>query len=210
MNIVVFGASGATGREIVAQGIQQGHTVRAFVRTPGKLTLTHQRLTVAAGDITDPRAVERAVGGRQAVLFALGAANPVPPYPPLTEGLRSLLHAMGLAAVHRLIYLSSNAVSASRQHAGLVARHLAWRLLNGATTDHEANEHAIMQSRLDWTIVRAPKLTNGAHTGRVRSGEQEQARWPIQLLSRADVADVMLRQLMDTTFVRKAANVFPA
>jgi putative NADH-flavin reductase len=207
MNIVVFGASGATGRELVAQAIAQGHTVTAFVRMPGKLKTTHDRLKVHTGDIADARAVERAITGQQAVLCCLGAPSPMALYPPFTDGVKHIIHAMGLAAVRRLIYLSFIGVHASRAEAGFFVHRIATRILRAAIADHETNEQAIMQSRLDWTIVRAPKLTSGRRTGQYRTGEHLIANGPVQLMSRADVAEFMLRQLMDTALVRKAPSI---
>ena len=73
--------------------------------------------------------------------------------------------------------------------------------------DHERREAIVRASPLEWTIVRAPMLTNGTRTSDYRSGENLVARGPLPMLSRADVAEFMLRQLDDATFVRKAPRL---
>jgi putative NADH-flavin reductase len=207
MNILIFGASGGTGRLLTRQALAQGHTVTAFVRTPTKLDLTHPLLTVIVGDVSDRPAVARAVQGQVAVLSALGAATPFRRDPALVAGVRHIVDAMTGAGVQRLIYLSFLGVGDSRRDAGFFIRHVASRLLRQPTADHELNERAIRESGLLWTIVRPPKLTNGRLTGSYRIGEHIRARSPMPLLSRADVAQAMLRQLDDPAHVRAVVRV---
>jgi putative NADH-flavin reductase len=207
VNIVVFGASGGTGREVVSQGLAQGHMVTAFTRSPARIRTTHENLKTVTGDITDARAVERAITGQQAVLSCLGAPNPILPYPAFTDGLRNIVQAMGLGGVKRLIYESFIGVSASRAEAGFMIRYVASRILRGAIANHEINERLIQQSLLEWTIVRPPRLSVVRLNGRYRSGEHIVGKFPIQLISRANVADFMLGQLRDTSFVRKSPSI---
>jgi putative NADH-flavin reductase len=77
MKLLIFGATGGTGRALVQQSLAQGHEVTAFVRNPAKFRATHQNLRVAQGDILRYDTVERAVGGQDAVLSALGVRPPV-------------------------------------------------------------------------------------------------------------------------------------
>ncbi|MDX1521840.1 MAG: SDR family NAD(P)-dependent oxidoreductase, partial [Anaerolineae bacterium] len=71
--VVVFGATGGVGRQLVAQALEQGHAVTAFARTPAKLDINHENLTVVQGDVMDAASVERAMQGQEAVLAALGS-----------------------------------------------------------------------------------------------------------------------------------------
>ncbi len=75
MQLAVFGAGGATGRLIVAEALERGHAVTALVRTPGRLTLDHERLGIVEGDATDPGAVGAAVAGTDAVVSAIGGTG---------------------------------------------------------------------------------------------------------------------------------------
>lgn len=77
MKLLIFGASGRTGRELVKQALAQGHEVTAFARNPAKFKLAHENLHVAQGDILRYETVERAARGQDAVLSALGVRPPV-------------------------------------------------------------------------------------------------------------------------------------
>ena len=70
--ILIFGATGGTGKELVAQALQRGHDVTAFVRDPGKLAVSHAHLRVQQGDLQEPETVRAAIPNHQAVLSALG------------------------------------------------------------------------------------------------------------------------------------------
>ena len=67
MKLLVFGATGGTGRQTVEQALAQGHQVTAFVRQPTALTMQHPNLTVVQGDAQDKDAVRKVVPGRDDV-----------------------------------------------------------------------------------------------------------------------------------------------
>jgi putative NADH-flavin reductase len=77
MNILIFGATGGTGRALVEQALQQGHVVTAFARNPAKISTTHQNLRVAKGNILDYDTVKAAFHNQDAALSALGVRPPV-------------------------------------------------------------------------------------------------------------------------------------
>ena len=72
MQLIIFGSTGATGRQIVAQALEQGHDVTAFARSPEKLDQKHEKLKVVQGDVLDLASVERAIQGQDVVLCTLG------------------------------------------------------------------------------------------------------------------------------------------
>ena len=102
MRLVIFGATGPTGRRLVERALAEGHEVRAFVRDASKLAASHERLTVVEGDAFDPESVEGAVSGAEAVISVLGGepSNPLkargPPEPngPASAGARNIVRAM--------------------------------------------------------------------------------------------------------------------
>lgn len=204
MNILIFGASGATGYALVRQALNQGHQVTAFVRNPDKLKISPGSIRFWQGDVTDYAAVNQAVQNQDAVLSALGASSPLKRDLNLIEGVRNIVKAMEHANVQRFIYLSFLGVKEGRQRSGFFIRYIIPMLLQNVIQDHEAKEAIIKQSTLNWTIVRPPKLTLGKHTGLWRSGENIKPHGLKLTLSRADVADFMLQQLSDNTFSRKA------
>ena len=107
MRVLVFGASGATGRELVAQALAQGQRVTAFVRNVSRLAVRSEDVSVLQGDVMDASAVSRAVEGQDAVLCALGAATPLRRDLTLVEGVRNIVDAMKRCGAPRFVYLVS-------------------------------------------------------------------------------------------------------
>lgn len=195
MRLVVFGASGGTGREIVKQALEAGHTVTAFVRNPAKLMLQHPQLTVISGDVLDATAVEQAVAGQDAVISALGPTRP--PVPGMMEtAAKNIVAAMRTAGVRRLISTTGAGVRDARDQPKLID-HLMKGLLTlmagDVLRDSAANVACLRASGLDWTIVRYPRLLDGVKTGRYRVGYVGKDSGT--QLSRADGAHFVLREL---------------
>jgi putative NADH-flavin reductase len=207
MKILVFGASGKTGHELVKQALAQGHHVTAFVSTPSRLHVADNPLSVLQGNVTNYALVENAVKGHDAVFSTLGAASPFKYDHTVVDGITNIVRAMEQEKVNRLIYMSAINVEESRKHAGLLVKLFATTLLKTETAGHEAREKIIQQNQLAWTLVRPATLTNGKRTGEYRYGEMVKAKGIAVTISRADVADFLLRQLTDNTFLRKAATV---
>src|SRR5215472_783191 len=197
MNILVFGASGRTGRELVKQALAQGHRVSAFVRHPASFDIAHPQLKVVQGDAADRAAVGAAVKDQDAVICALGAANLLKRDEPVVVGVHNIIMAMEEAGTRRLIYLSADTVRATRDDLNALRKMFVPLVFHNSAADHETNERMIEQSHLEWIIVRPPMLTNGARTGAYRSGERLPARAIIPQFSRADLAEFMLKQLAD-------------
>jgi putative NADH-flavin reductase len=207
MKVLVFGASGKTGREVVRQALARGYTVTAYVRDTARLPLAHANLRLVKGEITSPSAVAKAVAGQTAVISTLGVGRPLTHDPAVIDGIRAIVRAAEHASVDRLLYLSFIGVQDSRNAAGFVLERLSTTLLRQEVADHEMKEAVIFESLVDWTIVRPPKLTNGRLTAAYRVGEDIRARWPLPMMSRADVADFIVRQLTDAAFIRKAVRI---
>jgi putative NADH-flavin reductase len=207
MRILLFGASGNTGNEIVRQALARGHAISAFVREPTKLTSVTPSVRVIQGNVNDERAVAAAIPGHDAVVSALGVGKPLSHDPDVIAGVRHITRAMDDHGIRRFVYLSFTGVRESRDAVGFVLRFVAPIPLRHEIADHEAKEALIVSSALDWTIVRAPKLTNGALTGQYRVGEDIRTLAPVPLLSRADVAHFMLDELAQPRFIRKAPRL---
>src|SRR5262245_10485143 len=103
MKIIVFGASGKTGREVVSQALERGHDVTAFVRNPAKLNVSHERLTVAQGDVMNPASVNVAMPGQDAALIAIGHTRYLGPSNTLSHGTQNIIDAMKLHGVRRIV-----------------------------------------------------------------------------------------------------------
>ena len=207
MRLLVFGASGKAGHELVREAIDRGHTVTAFVRTPGKLKISGPSIRVLEGNVADSAAVAGAIPGHDAVVSALGVSKPLTHDADVIAGIRNIIGAMEDHGVRRLIYLSFIGVRESRAAVGFVLRYIAPLPLRHEIADHEVKESLIRSSRLDWTIVRPPKLTDGPPTGDYRSGDDISTWKPVPMLSRSDVAQFVLQEIVEPRYVRRAPRL---
>lgn len=207
MKITIFGATGGTGRHLVEQALDRDHRVTVQVRRPEKLgDLGHAHLEVIRGDVLEPASVARAVAGREAVLCAIGAG--AEPTSLREDGTRNIVSAMEESGVPRLICLSSLGVGDSRANLPWFTKHIVVGIfLRHAFADHERQEAVVRQSSLDWTIVRPPHLKDGPRTGEYQHGFPPTHRKIKGQVSRADVADFMLRQLTESTYLRQSPGV---
>lgn len=202
MKLLVFGSTGGTGRQLVELALAQGHAVTAFARSPTKLDIKHANLIVAQGDVLDFASVERAMQSQEAVLSALGSRS-LKKNTARTEGMRNIIRAMTNVGVRRLICISSIGIGDSWDMLPFLYKYILCPLfMRQGFAEHELQEECARQSGTEWTIVRPATLTNGSHTGVYQHGLL--ADKPIKFrISRADVADFMLKQLADGTYLRK-------
>jgi putative NADH-flavin reductase len=202
LKLLIFGATGATGEELLAQALAKDHEVTAFVRRPSALA-PRERLRIVQGDTTgDAGAVADAVRGEDAVLSTLGVGNTLFPRDLMQRSMASILPAMEAAGVKRIVLMSAFGVGASRHGAPLLPRLMYCTLLRAIFEDKEKAEERLRSTSLDWTIVYPVLLTNGARTGRYRAGERLELHG-LPTISRADVADFMLAEAASRRYVRK-------
>ena len=207
MKILVFGASGGTGRELVAQALDRGYGVTAFVRDPGKMTdIQHVNLSVLRGDVLSRADVVNAVAGHDAVLVAIGAGRQASNV--REKGTRVVVEAMRENGVKRLVCLSSMGVGDSKANLPFFTRYIIVGVyLRHAFADHERQEVVVKNGDLDWTLVRPPHLKDGPHTGVYQHGFAVTYRDIKGWISRGDLADFMLKQLGDQSYVNKSPGV---
>jgi putative NADH-flavin reductase len=219
MRLVIFGPTGGTGRRLVERAIAEGHEVTAFARNPSKMTARHQRLRVMVGDAFDSGQVREAVAGNEAVISVLGSrqpSNPLHPHRPgdphgvASAGAGNIVAAMKEHGLRRFVCQTAWGVGESKQDPGFAGaffmKVLVPPLLRDEYADKEAQEEIVRNSDLDWTIVRPMILTNGPWTNDYRTGaDLKPGRRPY--ISRADVADFLMRQLADDTFVRNTPSI---
>lgn len=203
--IMVLGATGGTGREVVRQALDAGHRVTAFVRRPEALDLSHPNLSVAVGDATDPGQVAAALAGHDGVVCALGA--PARNRQGVrARGTAATVEAMRATGVVRLVVVSTFGASESRAALPAWLRYLFVPLVLGpAFADHDAQERVVRESGLAWTLVRPVTLTDQPATGAVLRDEAVQrSSWKIP---RADVASFVLDQIEGPGDLRQAVGI---
>jgi putative NADH-flavin reductase len=207
MNILVFGATGATGQHLVKQALSQGHTVTAFVRNPTKLPMNETRLRVVIGDTTlDMPKVAEAARGQDVVISTLGRRSSFKSDHLIERSMQAIVPAMERAGVRRLILVSAFGVGESRRDAPLIPRIMYRVLLSDIFADKKAAEDNVRRSKLDWTFVYPVLLTEGPMTGAYRVGERLELHG-LPKISRSDVAHFILTEIGNRAFVRKVAVI---
>ena len=206
--VLVIGATGGTGRELVTQALERGYSVTALVRNPSKLQAGHPRLTVLQGDVLDRASVEAGMRGQEAVLCALGHKRYYPPSRILSEGTRNVLHAMEAHGVRRLVCETSLGIGDSAGRMGLYYTFCVIPLiLPFYFWDKTRQERIVAGSGVEWVLVRPGVLTHGDKRGRSRHGSHVGSfLWTVRI-SRAEVADFMLNQMVSDTYLRAAPGV---
>ena len=204
MRILVVGATGETGQQIVEQSLAQGHNVTALVRQPDRFDMQHPSLQVVKGDVLDPASLD-AVQGQDAVISSLGTKKiGFEPVTLLSEGTKNLLQAMERHSVKRLVCITGIGAGDSKGHGGLLYDKLILPLiLKRIYDDKDRQEAEIRQSNLDWTIVRPGGLTNDLAKGKYRV-LTDLTGITAGKISRADVATFILQELTDDRYLHQA------
>lgn len=205
MQITIFGATGKTGIELVNQALEKGHAVTAFVRDPARLAVEDESLTIIEGDIFDPSSVARAVQGKDAVICTLGAGSDLKKTSVRTDGTVNIINGMKEYNVNRLIVISAMGVGDSWDTLSLLNKFVFATLLKSSREDHEAQESAVRDSGVDWTVIRPSGLTDTPRTGSYEVGENISAT--TYKIARADVADLVLKELEQNKLIGKAVTI---
>lgn len=207
MKLVVFGATGTVGRQVVQQALEQGHTVTAFARSLAKLDIQHPQLSLAQGDVMDASAVEQALQGQDAVVCVLGAGKKLKSTI-RSEGTQQIIQAMEKVGMRRLICLSTLGTGDSWSNLSFYWKYVMFSfILRQVFADHERQEALVRNSNLDWTIVRPGALTDGPLTGHYRHSFPSNDRNIALQISRADVADFILKQLSEQSSFYQAPSL---
>jgi putative NADH-flavin reductase len=206
LKLVVLGATGGTGLEIIRKALEHGHLVTALVRSPERLKPFQDRITVKQGDLLNSVDLERVIQGHDAVVSGFG------PRIPVSKADANLLHqfaivltrAMLRAEVKRVVvesvaFLFKDAIFPPAYLLGKI-------LFPGIVADSAAMEDVFQHGGLDWTIVRPPQLTDRPYTGNYRVREGHLPHFGFKI-SRADVADFMIKAAENPSLIRKIVGI---
>jgi len=202
MNLVILGATGGTGLELVRRAVERGHSVTAFVRSPDRLKSFGERIHIEQGNLLDSAQLERVLKGHDAVVSGFGPRIPVSPADKhlLEQFARVLTGAMQRSAVRRAVVES---VAFLFKDSIVPPVYILGKLLfPGIVADSAEMERILQGSGLDWTIVRPPQLTDKPYTGKYRVRHGHLPRFGFKI-PRANVADYMIRAAEDRSTIGK-------
>jgi putative NADH-flavin reductase len=206
--VLIVGATGGTGRELVKQALELGLDVTALVRNPSRLSIEHARLRVLAGDVMDYTAVDEAVRGQDAVLSALGHKLYWRPTRILSQGTHHIVRAMETHGVRRLVCETSLGIGSSAGRMGIYYTFFVIPfILAFYFWDKARQERVVAASAVEWVIVRPGALTHAVARGTLRHGPRVgNFLWTVRV-ARADVARFMLEQAHAPSYLRSAVGV---
>ncbi|WP_188197657.1 NAD(P)-dependent oxidoreductase [Nonomuraea sp. SYSU D8015] len=210
MRLVVFGATGGTGLELVRQGLDLAHEITAVVRRASRLPADlRTRVDVVEADVMNPDAIAPAVEGRDAVLSAMGTRERGPTTVH-SASVAAIIEAMKRVRVRRVLTVGASGMVTDAGD-GPLTRYvlkplIVQRLFRHAYADLAASERLLRSSDLDWTIVRPSRLTDAGRTNRYRTARDLNIRGGLTT-TRADLAECMLDLIDDHTSVRHVISV---
>jgi putative NADH-flavin reductase len=203
-HVLVLGASKGVGLETVRRALGCGHRVRAFARSASRIPITDANLEVVDGDALRAADVEHALRTVDVVIQTLGV--PVQqmfgPVSLFSEATRILVAAMERAATSRLIAVTGFGTGDSRQSVSLFQNLPLLYFFGGVNADKDMQEMIIRRSKLDWTIVRPGVLTSNPPGDGYRVLDRP-SQWRNGRIARSDVADFLVKQICQTTHLRK-------
>jgi len=199
MKIAIIGATRGIGFAMVQAALADGHEATALARIPDRMSISHSRLRVIAGDARDFGAIVKLVEGQDVICDCLGTTNVTQTITMFSRCAENLSKALDPEQL--LIAVTGIGAGDSRGHGGFWYDYLFLPVvLRRIYADKDRQERVIMSNVTRWIIVRPGFLTNGPRTGRYRALTDLQGihgGW----ISRADVADFMLVQAKSPQFI---------
>ena len=206
-HLLVIGASGGIGLAAVRAALAAGHSVRALSRRAEQIAIDDPAFEPAPGDATDSDTIAAALDRIDAVIFALGVPKSLDrmlrPVTTFSDATRATIAAMERTGVRRLVAVTGFGAGESRQAMSFLERVPHRMLLGHAYDDKDRQEALIRGSTLDWLILRPTILTNRPARGKVKL-LHDRATWRNGLISRADVAEVLVREAAHPTLSLEA------
>ena len=217
MRIVVFGATGATGRLVVDQALSVGHEVVAVARRPEQMA-PRANLVTRAGDVLDLESLRESCRGADAVVSCIGPRNKLHfgavmnnlrPGTVMSVGTAHMVAAAEAAGVRRFVFQSGIGLSDGAE-LSLANRWLLralWRpLFAAAISDKAEGERVLRASTLEWVIVRPVGLSNAPAAGQYLAGPRARVTL-LAALPFADCATCLLRAVSEPTWTRQIVNL---
>ena len=203
MKLTIFGAAGSTGKHLVRKALERGYEVVAYARTPAKLNIQHANLTIIQGDIREADKVSGAIKEADGVINVIGPTPGSPDYL-MHQAAENIVTAMKAHEVQRLIWSTGAGVHAPQDEPTLMHKMINFllKLLSPKVLENALKGAEVVKaSGLDWTIARAPMLTDkpGNTNFHVSYVGPEMGR----TLSRENFAEFMLEIVETNDWVQK-------
>lgn len=210
MRIALFGATGPTGKFLIAEALQQGHSLSVYTRDASKLGAFNGQIEIVVGALQDKDAITKCLHGSDAVISALGPNGlKVQGDRPVMHGLSNIIAAMKQSNIRRLIQISTAAYRDPKDGFAFNVRAFAllFQLIaRKGFEDIRATAELVVLSGLDWTLVRIPNLKDEPAAGGIDTGWYGKTKLGMKL-SRGNLAKFLVEQVSDTRFIQAAPGI---
>jgi len=208
IKITVFGSTGRTGRAIISLALTQGMVVTAYARQAEALAKWRDRIRIVQGTLEDADAMAKAVEGADAVIIVFGPRKGGPQVF-CANATQLIVNAMKEKKVGRLVCVTGALIGEQYPTRGLfyrTMRKLLVRKVPHLMLDRDGQETIVMNSGLDWTVFKPPRLMNGADRPGTQIGP-DLVIGPAARTTVESLATAILGELLGSQYVRKAVFI---
>jgi putative NADH-flavin reductase len=211
MKVILFGATGFSGKSILAEALKHGHEITILVRDASKVDIKHKKLTIIEGNVLDPLTVASALHQQEAVIQCLGVGGKGDGKPTtfISDATKVIVDEMQKQNIKRLIAMSNvgagNSIAFQPWFFTKIILPYFMKWLKVIIDDKNRMEPIIMNSNLDWTIVRCPNIVDKPSKGTCNATlDGKDLKLSVTL---PDLSKFIIDQLTQTAFIKQAPSV---
>ena len=211
MKVILFGATGFSGKGILAEALKHGHEITILVRDASKVQIKHKKLTIIEGNVLDPLTVASALHHQEAVIQCLGVGGKGDGKPTtfISDATKVIVNEMQKQNIKRLVAMSNvgagNSIAFQPWVFTKIILPYFMKWLKVIIEDKNRMEPIIMNSNLDWTIVRCPNIVDKSAKGTCNATlDGKGLKLSITL---PDLSKFMIEQLTQKVFIKQAPSV---
>ncbi|WKN43760.1 NAD(P)-dependent oxidoreductase [Tunicatimonas pelagia] len=211
MRIVLLGATGFSGKKVLQQLLKNNHQVTALVRSVAKVQVKHSNLSIVKGNVLDTEVLEQVLSHQEAVINCLGIGGKGNGQPNsfVSTATAKVVRAMEKQGVARLICLSNVGAGDSAHTQPWLFRKIIlpyfMKWLKVIIDDKNVMEPIVMNSQLDWTIVRCPNVVAKAPKNTIRTSVNGKK---VKLsITNQDLANFLVAQLSSALFSKQVLSI---
>ena len=206
--VVVIGANGGIGKQVVLAALGAGHSVTAILRTPANLEIVHPNLRVVHGDVLKPGSLDEHLVNKDVVISAIGSTS-LKKTTLYSEGIKNLINAIPKAQIRHAFFISASGLEINPTHSLIVrflTKYVLQTLLRNMYADLWKMERIVKASAINWTIIRPPKLINSPAKTEYRTEVGQQVENGLEI-SRADVAHFIVNNLANDAIIKRTVEI---
>ncbi|QNA42738.1 NAD(P)-dependent oxidoreductase [Lacibacter sediminis] len=206
MQLIVFGATGQVGSQLVKQALWRGHSVKAYGRNVYEMDIENDKLEKIKGGLFDAGDILHAVKGCDAVLSAIGGAFDGSDKA-RSLGMKTIVAQMQKAAVKRIVALGNMSILNFDEHSLIIDQKDYPEEYLPVGNEHRKAYNALKDSPLDWTFVCSPDIINDGPTGNYITARDYPPQPNLNRINAGDLAQFMLNELERNEFVKSRVGI---